>query len=102
VELGDPSDFHCRPLLTMAAEEGREVIRVSGSASVPHTLAAVALKCREVGVPPEMHFAWAEESAMESNLNFVLLGQGNVPGMVREILRKAEPDAGRRPRVVVG
>ena len=31
---------------------------------------------------------------MAANLHFLLLGQGNIPWMVHELIRKAEPDAG--------
>ncbi|MBY0231594.1 MAG: amino acid transporter [Gemmataceae bacterium] len=102
VEVGDPSDFAVQPQLDVVNEEGRMVLLVEDATSVPHALAAIALAFRETGVPPEMHFAWAEESPLEANLNFVLLGHGNVPWMVHELIRKAEPDPAKRPRVIVG
>lgn len=102
VEMGDPSDYHFKPLLTMTQVDGHEVIRISRATSIPHALAAVALACHDVGRPPEMYFTWPEGSTLAAMLNFVLLGRGNIPAQVREILRKAEPDATKRPRVVVG
>jgi hypothetical protein len=39
---------------------------------------------------------------LAANLNFILFGQGNVPWLVRELMQKAEPDAARRPRVIIG
>jgi hypothetical protein len=39
---------------------------------------------------------------MAANLHFLFLGEGNVPWMVHELIRKAEPDRARRPRVVIG
>jgi hypothetical protein len=39
---------------------------------------------------------------MAANLHFLLLGQGNVPWMVHELMLKAEPDRTRRPQVIVG
>ena len=65
-------------------------------------IAAIGLAFREVGQPPEIHFGWAVGSPMAANLHFLLLGHGNVPWMVHELLRKAEPDTARRPRVIVG
>ncbi len=79
-----------------------EVIRVSQCASIAHVLAAIALEFREVGRPPEIHFAWSEKSPLAANLNFLLFGGGNVPWMVHALIRKAEPDAAHRPRVVIG
>ena len=66
------------------------------------SLAAIALEMSKVGKPPEIHFGWAEEGALEASVGFVLFGQGNVPWLVRELIRKAEPDPERRPRVVIG
>jgi hypothetical protein len=37
-----------------------------------------------------------------ANLNFILFGQGNIPWMVRELIRKAEPRPERQPRVFIG
>jgi hypothetical protein len=101
-ELGDPSDFQQYPLLRIVQEDGREVIRVSECASIAHVLAAIALEFREVGRPPEMHFGWSLESPLASNLSFLLFGEGNVPWMVRDLIRKAEPNPARQPRVVIG
>lgn len=102
VEVGDPSEFAVEPIMSFEEEDGQQVIRIREASSVPHTLAAVGLAFRHVGVPPEMHFAWANESPLEANLNFVLLGEGNVPWLVHELIRRAEPDFSRRPRVIVG
>jgi hypothetical protein len=101
-EKGDPSDFFNTPLLRVAEEDGFEIIRVSRVASVAHVLAAIALAFRHVGHPPEIHFAWSDESPLAANLHFLFLGEGNVPWMVRELIRKAEPDPARQPRVVIG
>jgi hypothetical protein len=101
-ELGDPSDFQQHPLMQIVQEDGREVIRVSDCASIAHVLAAIALEFREVGRPPEMHFAWSNESPLASNLNFLLWGQGNIPWLVHALIRKAEPNPQRQPRVVIG
>jgi|GEM_PF-35848 len=101
-ELGDPSDFQHQPLMQIVQEDGREIIRVSQCASIAHVLAAIALEFREVGRPPEMHFAWSGESPLASNLNFLLWGQGNIPWLVHALIRAAEPDPSRQPRVVIG
>lgn len=102
VRLGDPSDFCQRPLMRIVYEDGREIVRVSGCTSIAHVVAAIGLAFREVGRPPEIHFAWSEEPPVAANLNFLLFGQGNVPWLVHSLLRKAEPDERRRPRVVIG
>ncbi|MGH7226414.1 MAG: amino acid transporter, partial [Gemmataceae bacterium] len=100
--LGDPSDFQQHPLMRIVKQDGREVIRVWQCASIAHVLAAIALEFREVGQPPEIHFAWSGKSPLASNLNFLLWGQGNIPWLVHTLIRKAEPDPTRQPRVVIG
>jgi hypothetical protein len=102
VELGDASEFYQRPLLEVIQEEGRFIIRISRAASIAHVLAAAALELSKVGKPPEIHFGWSNETPIAANMNFLLFGQGNVPWMVRELIRKAEPDPQRQPPVVIG
>ena len=101
-ELGDPSDFQQHPLMQIVKEDGREIIRVTQCASIAHVLAAIALEFREIGRPPEIHFGWSEESPLASNFNFLLWGEGNIPWLVHALVRKAEPDPARQPRVVIG
>jgi hypothetical protein len=101
-ELGDPSDFVQTPVMKVEKDEGFEVVRVSRCASVAHVLAAIGLEFRHVGRPPEIHFGWSEESPLAANLHFLLFGEGNIPWMVHALIRRAEPDDLRRPRVVIG
>jgi hypothetical protein len=35
-------------------------------------------------------------------IGFLLFGEGNVPWMVHELISKAEPDATKRPAVMIG
>jgi hypothetical protein len=100
VEMGDRGDLRGdTALLTMLEKNGRETIQVRGSRSLPHTIAAVALACREVGQPPDVHFGQRYGSWLDGVMNFLLLGQADLPAAVREILERAEPDPARRPRV---
>jgi hypothetical protein len=101
-ELGDASDFFQAPLVEAIQEDGRFILRISRCASIAHVIAAAALELSKVGKPPELHFGWSEESPVAANLNFLLFGQGNVPWMVRELMRRAEPNVERRPSVVIG
>jgi hypothetical protein len=54
-----------------------------------------------VGRPPEIHFGWTDETPWSGTLGFLLFGEGNIPWMVRELIRRAEPDPDRRPFIVV-
>jgi hypothetical protein len=101
-ELGDPSEFLQAPVMRVENREGFEVIRVSGCASVSHVIAAIGLEFRHVGKPPEIHFGWSDEPPMAANLGFLFFGEGNIPWMVHALIRRAEPDPLRRPRVVIG
>jgi hypothetical protein len=100
--LDDPSDFYQLPLLRVIREEGLELIHVSRCASVAHVIAAIALQMSKVGRPPELHFGWSNESPLAANVNFLLFGEGNIPWMVRSLIQKAEPNADRQPRVIIG
>ena len=102
VYLGDPSDFHQQPLMRIEHDGELEVIRVSGAVSVSHVIAAIGLEFCRVGSPPEIIFGWSHETPLAANLNFLLWGEGNVPWMVQELVRRAQPDPARRPRIVVG
>ena len=101
VDLADASDFVPDAVMQVSQEEGRYVVKVTGAASIAHTVAAVALEMAKVGEPPEVHFGWTDETPWSGTLGFLLFGEGNVPWMVRELLRKAEPDANKRPRVII-
>lgn len=102
VYLGDTSDFLQKPTLEMVKEESREVIRVRRCTSISHVIAAIALEFCKEGHPPELHFGWSNDPPMAANLNFLLLGQGNVPFMVRELIRGVMKEGQRQPRIIVG
>ncbi len=100
--LGDTSEFTQSPLIAVVREDDRFIIRLTDCVSVAHTIALVALELAKTGKPPEIHFGWSERSPMTASIDFVLFGEGNVPWMVRELIRRAEPDSKRRPRIVIG
>lgn len=101
VELADASDFIGDPVIEVEQEEGRYIVKITGAASIAHTLAAVALEMGKVGKPPEIHFGWTDESPVSGTLGFLLFGEGNVPWMVRDLIRRAEPDPAKRPLIII-
>ncbi|QDT53433.1 hypothetical protein Pan44_14500 [Caulifigura coniformis] len=101
-ELGDASDFLQKPVMEIVEQDGRFILRVKHCASVSHVIAVIALELSKVGNPPEVHFGWSDESPLRTNLDFLLFGQGNVPWMVRELVKDGQPDPDRQPRVVIG
>jgi hypothetical protein len=100
--LGDTSEFEQNPLLEIVQEEGRFVVRLRRCVSIAHAVATVALELSKEGKPPEIHFGWSDENPLAANLSFLLFGEGNVPWIVRELIAKAQPDAKKRPRVIIG
>lgn len=104
VSLGDASDFFLEPVMTVHKVEDYYLVQISHVSSTAHALAAVGLELTKNNdiLPPEYHFDWSEESSIKAILGFLLFGEGNVPSLVRDILKKVEPNPERRPRVVVG
>lgn len=102
VSLGDTSDFFQEPVLNIRHEGGRYVIRVSHCTAVAPTIASMALALNGTTKPIEVHFGWSDESPLKMNLGFLLFGEGNVPFLVNELLREAQPDETMRPRVIIG
>ncbi len=100
--LGDTSDFYQTPLIEVLQEEGSFLLRVQKCASIAHSIAALALELSKTGTPPEIHFGWSDENPMAANIGFLLFGEGNVPWMVRELIRDAEPNPERQPKVIIG
>ncbi len=101
VELADASDFVNEPVLRVEQEDGRYVLKIAGASSIAHTLAALALEMAKVGRPPEVHFGWTDDSPVSGTLGFLLFGEGNVPWMVRDLIRRAEPDEAKRPLIII-
>ena len=102
ISLGDTSDFFQEPVLDIRHEGGRYIIRVSHCTSIAPAIAALALSLNGTTKPIELHFGWSDESPLKMNLGFLLFGEGNIPFLVRELLRDAQPNEALRPRVIIG
>jgi hypothetical protein len=73
------------------------------SATVGNTIAAVVLHIRDrTGKLPHVYFGWTEGNPLAHLVRYLVFGDGDVPPITREVLRKAEPDRDRRPLVHVG
>ena len=101
VVVDDASDFVNEPEIDIHQEEGRYVLKITGAASIANTLAAVSLEMAKVGRPPEIHFGWTDQTPWSGTMGFLLFGEGNVPWMVRELIRKSEPDSNKRPLIII-
>ncbi len=99
---GDASEFLHTPHMEVISQEERFILRVTKCHSVAHVVAAVGLELAREGNPLEIHFGWSDEMPIAANVRFLLFGEGNVPWMVRELIRKAQHDSRLQPRIVVG
>ncbi|MDX2545515.1 amino acid transporter [Streptomyces sp. WI04-05B] len=103
VTVTDPSEFEAG--LTVRGEVLHKRYRVLTleSSSIPNALAALLLHVRDTtGCTPHIYFEWTEGGPFANFLRFFLFGQGEVAPVTREVLREAEPDRARRPRVHTG
>jgi hypothetical protein len=102
VEITDASDFTSAVPVTAVSVGRHRILRARGT-SVPNVLAAVLLHVRDrAAEPPHAYFEWSERALGENVLRFLLAGEGDIPPLTREILRRAEPDPMRRPQIHVG
>ncbi|WP_152188224.1 APC family permease [Georgenia satyanarayanai] len=102
VVVEDPSRFSEDLHVHGVQVSGYRVLRVH-SPAVPNALAGILLAlAAATGVRPHCYFAWSEGSPVHHLLRYLVLGEGDTPVMVREIIRRAERDPRRRPTIHVG
>ena len=102
VVVQDSSEFETELDVQGTTRHGYRVLEVSGPA-IPNSIASVLLYLRDItaGVP-HMYFGWTEGNPVTNLLRFLVLGAGEIAPVTREVLRRAEPDLRKRPRVHVG
>ena len=91
-------------LVCLTGEErfGYKILRVE-SATVGNTIAAVLLHIRDrTSQLPHVYFGWTKGNPVLHLLRYLIFGDGDVPPITREVLRKAEPVRERRPLVHIG
>ncbi len=102
VTVVDASNFAGAINVRGEERHGFKILRVYAT-TVPNAIAALMLRIRdETGVIPHVYFAWTEGNPLVYIFNYIVFGQGDVPPVTHEVLREAEPDPAKRPRVHVG
>ncbi len=97
------------------ASEFTNVLHVSGhfvgefrvlrctSPAIPNAIAGLLLDLRDrTGTIPHAYFGWTEGNPVVYLLKFLAFGEGDTAPVCREVLRQAEPDPERRPRIHLG
>lgn len=102
VERGDASEFE--DTLHVTGERlGKHSILRARSPVVANAIAAFLIYLEKTtGQLPHGYFSWTEGNPVGNLIQFLLLGEGDVAPIAREVLRRAIPDPKRRPVIHVG
>ncbi len=101
VNVADASDFTGAIRVVGVQVGEHRVLRAEGTA-VPNAIAALLFHIRDLtGAKPHAYLSWGEGNPGLFLIKFILSGQGDIARLTREIIRRAEPDAAKRPAVHV-
>jgi len=102
IYVRDASDFSADLNIHGVSVGPHRVLR-GESAAVANAIAAFLLYLRDdKGKVPHAYFNWTEGNPLLYLLHYVLSGEGDVAPVTREVLRKVEPNAQRRPAIHAG
>ncbi len=102
IQVVDASEFIDK-IQVRGVQVGSYRILRAQSAAVPNAIAAILLDLRnQTGKLPHAYFGWIEGNPIQYLLRFILFGEGDIPVVTREVLRRAEPKPERRPGIHVG
>jgi hypothetical protein len=101
IDIVDPSSFSNVLCVRGLEVDGHRILRAEAPAA-PNAIAAILLALRDsTGVIPHAHFEWSEGNPLGHLFRYLILGRGDTPPVVREIIRSAEQNPARRPGVHV-
>lgn len=102
IQIADASDF-VETVRVQGVQVGQHRILRAQGAAAPNAIAAILLNIRDrTGRLPHAYFGWIEGNPVQYLLRFMLLGEGDVAIVTREVLRKAVRDPESRPAIHVG
>jgi hypothetical protein len=102
VRPSDTSEFSEILVVRGISVNGFRVLRCK-SPAVPNAIAGLLLYIRDTtGQIPHAYFGWTEGNPITYLLKFLAFGEGDTAPVTREVLRQAEKDPLRRPRIHVG
>ena len=102
ISPGDASDFTDELEIQGVDVGGFRVLRCT-SPAIPNAIAGLLLDLRDrTGTIPHAYFGWTEGNPIAYLLKFLAFGEGDTAPVCREVLRQAESDPQRRPRIHVG
>ena len=102
VRPGDASKFTDLVHVSGVTIGGHHVLRCT-SPAIPNAIAGLLLDLRDrTWSVPHAYFGWTEGNPIAYLVKFLVFGEGDTAPVCREVLRKAEPDPDRRPRIHVG
>jgi hypothetical protein len=102
VQPGDASDFSDELAVSGVNVGGFRVLRCA-SPAIPNAIAGLLLDLRDrTNLTPHAYFGWSEGNPIAYLFRFLAFGEGDTAPVCREVLRKAERDPDRRPRVHLG
>jgi hypothetical protein len=102
IDVVDPSEFS-EVLEVRGLTVGTHRILRAEAPAAPNAIAAILLALRDAtGMRPRCHFEWSEGNPIGHLFRYLILGQGDTPPVVREIIRQHEPEPANRPGIHVG
>ncbi len=102
VKPGDASEFTDELEVQGVTVANYRVLRCT-SPAIPNAIAGLLLDLRDrTDVIPHAYFGWTEGNPIAYLLKFLAFGEGDTAPVCREVLRQAESDPERRPRIHVG
>jgi len=102
IQLSDASDFSNTLRVRGVEVGGFKVLRTS-SPAIPNAIAGLLLDLRDRTYSiPHAYFGWTEGNPLVYLLKYLAFGEGDTAPVCREVLRRAESDPDRRPRIHLG